>query len=96
MVKKKYNINITIIILVMQGFTTVTENPTEQDMLELAIDCKNRIEKKNIKISQLTKTLFMLYGLIRRGLEIDDPAFFEESRSVLSEFLLNEYDLEQC
>ena len=70
-------------------------NNLENDMLIMAQDCKNRIDKKNQKISQLTKTLFMLYGLIRRGLEVDDTALFEESRSVLSEFLLDEFDLEQ-
>ena len=80
----------------MDGFATKVENPTEQDMLELAQDFKNRIEKKNEKISKLTKTLFMLYGLIRRGLEVQDDALFEESRSVLSEFFSEEYDLDQC
>ena len=80
----------------MDGFATKVENPTEQDMLELAEDFKQRINKKNEKISKLTKTLFMLYGLIRRGLEVQDDALFEESRSVLSEFFSEEYDLDQC
>ena len=70
-------------------------NNLENDMLILANDCKNRIDKKNHQISNLTKTLFMLYGLIRRGLEVDDTALFEEARSVLSEFLLDEFDLDQ-
>tara|TARA_R110002096_G_scaffold117310_1_gene254335 strand:- start:255 stop:491 length:237 start_codon:yes stop_codon:yes gene_type:complete len=78
----------------MDGFATKIENPTEQDMLEMAEDFKQRINKKNQKISQLTKLIFVIYGLTRRGLEVEDSALFEEVRSVCSEFLLEEYELE--
>lgn len=80
----------------MDGFDTAPNlNPTEQDLIEMAQDFKNRIEKKNEKISKLTKLIFVIYGLTRRGLEVQDDALFEECRSVLSEFFLEEFDLDQ-
>ena len=65
---------------------------SEQDLIELAADCKNRIDKKNELIKDLTKIIFMLYGLIRRGLETSDDAFFEEARSVISEWFDERFD----
>ena len=65
---------------------------SEQELIELAADCKNRIEEKNELIKDLTKIIFMLYGLIRRGLETDDHAFFEEARSVISEWFDERFD----
>jgi len=65
----------------------------ENDLLIMSEDFKIRIEKKNEKLSKLYKIIFQLYGLIRRGLETDEYALFEESRSVISEFLQEEFDI---
>ena len=65
----------------------------ENDLLIMSEDFKNRIEEKNDKISKYTKIIFMLYGLIRRALETDEQALFEESRSVLSEFFEEEFEI---
>ena len=77
----------------MDKFVTEVQNATEQDLLEMAEDFKNRIEKKNGKISELTKLIFVIYGLTRRGLEVEDSALFEEVRSVCSEFFLENFEL---
>jgi len=37
--------------------------------------------------------IFVLYGLIRRGLETEDSALFEEARGFISEFFQEEYEL---
>lgn len=66
---------------------------TEQVLLEMARDFKERMSIKNEKISALTKIVFMIYGLTRRGLETSDMALIEECRSVLSEFFEEEFDL---
>ena len=65
----------------------------ENELLILGEDFKNRMEIKNNKISEYAKLLFMIYGLTRRGLELQDTAFFEEVRSILSEFFEEEYDI---
>jgi len=65
----------------------------ENELLIMSEDFKIRMEKKNEKISKLYKIIFMLYGLIRRGLETEEDALFEESRSVISEFLEEEFDI---
>ena len=65
----------------------------ENELLIMGADFKNRIEIKNNKISKYTKLIFMIYGLTRRGLETEDSAFFEEVRSILSEFFEEEYDI---
>lgn len=68
--------------------------PNESAYLMLANDFKTRFEEKNKKISKLSKIIFVLYGLIRRGLETEEQALFEEARSVMSEYFEEEYDLE--
>ena len=64
---------------------------TEQEYLRMANDCKNRMTVKSEKIKELTKIIFTLYGLCRSGLEREDWAFIEESRSVISEFFDEEF-----
>jgi len=71
-----------------------TSNHSENEYLEMCEDFKIRFKKKNEKISSLTKIIFMLYGLIRRGLETEEQALFEEARAVISEFFEEEYNLE--
>jgi hypothetical protein len=66
----------------------------ENEYLEICNDFKKRMDLKNEKISMLNKIIFMLYGLIRRGLESGEMALFEEARAVISEFFEEEYDLE--
>ncbi len=62
-------------------------------LIEMASDFKDRMTKKNEKISTLTKIIFMVYGLTRRGLETQDLALIEECRAVLSEYFEEEFDL---
>tara|TARA_R110002110_G_scaffold365305_2_gene575258 strand:- start:525 stop:746 length:222 start_codon:yes stop_codon:yes gene_type:complete len=69
------------------------DNNNENDYLTMANDFKDRFKEKNEKISQLTKMIFVLYGLIRRGLETEDSALFEEARGFISEFFQEEYEL---
>ena len=49
---------------------------TENELLELSKDFKDRFEIKTNEIKELKKLLFMIYGLVRRGLETEDNAFF--------------------
>ena len=65
---------------------------TENDYIEMSNDFSNRIKKKNGKITKCMKIIFTLYGLIRRGIEVEDDIFFQEARSVISEFFDEEYE----
>ncbi len=65
----------------------------ENAYMIMSNDFKERIAIKNNDISKLTKIIFLLYGLIRRGLEVEDNAFFEEARGVISEFFEEKYDI---
>ena len=62
-------------------------NRTEEQYLQMSIDCRNLVQKKNDEIKDLTKMLLTSYGLVRSGLDRDDTAFFEEIRCMLSEWL---------
>ncbi len=68
-------------------------NFSENELIVISRDFKDRMEIKNNKISELKKIIFMLYGLIRRGLETSDTALFEESRSVISEYFEEELEI---
>ncbi len=68
-------------------------NNNENELLIMSEDFKMRMQKKNEKLSKLYKIIFQLYGLIRRGLETEENALFEESRAVISEFFDDEFDL---
>jgi hypothetical protein len=70
----------------------MTDN--ENMLIEMASDFKDRMTKKNEKISKYMKIIFMIYGLCRRGLETEEMALFEECRAILSEFFEEEFDLE--
>ena len=67
-------------------------NPNENDYIEMANDFSNRMKIKNEKITKCMKVIFVLYGLIRRGLEVEDTAFFEEARGFISEFFDEEFE----
>lgn len=71
---------------------TGTDERTENEYLEMCNDFKQRMKDKNEKIEKLTKIIFVLYGLIRRGIETEDTAFFQESRGVISEYFDEEFD----
>ena len=62
------------------------ERINENHIIEMAKDFKDRFEVKTNEIKVLKKLLFMIYGLIRRGLETEDNAFFEEIRTIISEY----------
>lgn len=76
----------------MKDMKENNEKKTENDYLEICNDFSKRINEKNKKITKLMKIIFTLYGLIRRGLETDEYAFFEESRSFISEYFDEEFD----
>ena len=70
-----------------------SNNNNETEYLIMCEDFKKRFQEKNDKISNLTKLIFMIYGLIRRGLETEENALFEEARGVISEFFEEEFDI---
>lgn len=63
------------------------EKENENQYLELANDCKLRIQKKNEIIGDLQKKIICLYAFIKRYMETDEPAFIEEARLMLDEAL---------
>ncbi len=67
---------------------------TENEYLEMCNDFSKRMKEKNKKIEKLMKIIFTLYGLIRRGLETDEYALFEESRGFISEFFDEEFQFD--
>ena len=64
---------------------------TEQEYLNMSIDCKQRIEEKNEKIKQLTKIIFTIYGLVVTGLTTEDADYYEEIRCLISNFFDDEF-----
>lgn len=64
---------------------------TENEYLEMCNDFSKRMKEKNNKIEKLTKVIFVLYGLVRRGTETGEFALFEEARGFISEFFDEEY-----
>ncbi len=66
----------------------------EYGYVEMCNDFAIRMKKKSSKIVELQKIIFMLYGLIRRGLEVEDNALFEEARGVISEYFDEEFDMD--
>jgi hypothetical protein len=72
----------------------ISEGKTENEYLEICNDFSKRMKVKNEKITKLTKIIFVLYGLIRRGLETTEFALFEEARGFVSEFFDEEYGWE--
>lgn len=66
----------------------------ENELIIMADDFKHRMAKKNEIISDISKLIFMIYGLVRRGCETDDNAFFEEARGAMSEWFDERFELE--
>tara|TARA_R110000822_G_scaffold283651_1_gene405150 strand:+ start:150 stop:455 length:306 start_codon:yes stop_codon:yes gene_type:complete len=64
----------------------VQENTTEQNYLDMAEDCKNRIEEKNLELQlqtnknkKLKKILYKSYGIISYLREVLHKIDFEEA-----------------
>ena len=56
--------------------------PNESEYLQMANDCRDRIEAKNKIISEMQKKFIMIYTFITRYMETDDPPFIEESQII--------------
>lgn len=65
------------------------KNITENDYIEMANDFKIRMFSKNITIQNLQKKLILIYALVERYMELDDPAFIEEARLILDKALID-------
>lgn len=65
--------------------STITEN----QYIEMAEDFKLRMISKNITIQKLQKKLILIYALVERYMEMDDPAFIEEARYILDKALID-------
>lgn len=62
---------------------------TENQYIEMAEDFKKRMISKNITIQKLQKKLILIYALVERYMEMDDPAFIEEARYILDKALID-------
>jgi hypothetical protein len=67
---------------------------TEKCYLEMADDFKNRMKSKNNIIHNLQKKIILIYGLVERFMEVEDPAFIEETRMVLEKCLIEEIGIQ--
>ena len=67
---------------------------TEKCYLEMADDFKNRMKSKNNIIHNLQKKIILIYGLVERFMEVEDPAFIEETRLVLEKCLIEEIGIQ--
>lgn len=70
------------------------EKENENQYLELANDCKLRIQKKNEIIGDLQKKIICLYAFIKRYMETDEPAFIEEAKLMLDEALTDDIGIQ--
>ncbi len=62
---------------------------TENQYLEMAEDFKERMISKNTAIQNLQKKLILIYALVERFMDTDDPAFIEEARLILDKALID-------
>lgn len=67
---------------------------TEKSYIEMADDFKNRMMSKNSTIQNLQKKIILIYGLVERFMEVEDPAFIEETRLVLEKCLIEDIGLQ--
>jgi len=67
---------------------------TERCYLDMADDFKNRMKSKNNIIHNLQKKIILIYGLVERYMEVEDPAFIEETRMVLEKCLIEEIGIQ--
>lgn len=67
---------------------------TEKSYIEMADDFKNRMMSKNSTIQNLQKKIILIYGLVERFMEVEDPAFIEETRLVLEKSLIEDIGLQ--
>jgi len=65
----------------------MSEQTTEQHLLEMGNHFKEMIEEKNELIKELKKGLMVLYGLIRVSDENQDHEMIIQARQVASEFI---------
>lgn len=56
----------------------------------MANDFKERMISKNTDIQNLQKKLILIYALVERYMEVDDPAFLEEARLILDKALIDD------
>jgi len=61
--------------------------PNESEYLQMANDCRDRIEQKNKIIAEMQKKFIMIYTFITRYMETDDPPFIEEAKLLIDEAL---------
>ncbi len=66
----------------------------ENDYLELANDCKNRIAEKNEIISNMKRSFIMLYTFITRYMQTDEDPFLQEAKMIIDECLKNYINIE--
>lgn len=69
--------------LVPNSITFVEHDPTENQLLELSLDFRNRMNEKNKIIYELKKSLIFCYGITMSLDEYEDISFI----SVLKEHL---------
>jgi len=81
--------DITDITDITENDNDKKKNITENDYIEMANDFKLRMRSKNITIHNLQKKLILIYALVERYMEIDDPAFIEEARLILDKVLID-------
>jgi len=62
---------------------------TENQYLEMAEDFKERMISKNTAIQNLQKKLILIYALVERFMDTDDPAFIEEARLILDKAFID-------
>jgi len=68
--------------------------PNESEYLQMANDCRDRIEQKNKIIAEMQKKFIMIYTFITRYMETDDPPFIEEAKLLIDEALVNFLNIE--
>ncbi len=67
---------------------------TENELLEMAEDCKNRIREKNRIIRNMKIKIVILFGLIERYMDSQEEGFIEEARLILDKALIEDIGIE--
>jgi len=68
---------------------------TENELLEMAEDCKNRISEKNRIIRNLKIKIIILFGLVERFMDSQEEGFIEEARLILDKALIEDIGIEE-
>lgn len=83
-------VDITDAITLEESSQEEQKDVTENQYLEMANDFKERMISKNTDIQNLQKKLILIYALVERYMEVDDPAFLEEARLILDKALIDD------